>query len=174
GRGGQHAAAEGLVAAGDGVGVGDVGGGDRAVEVGVVPHVVAAGPGGDGVLVGQVPVTVGVRVARGQREGHAVGRVLHPLDHAPGVGQDRRHVRPPVLAIVATLLQTVVLPALVRRIAVAQDHAVDGGRSAEPAQPGVVIDEDFLGVRVAGAEGGDDPPGLVVAEPVPRVAAVHV
>jgi hypothetical protein len=69
---GEHAAAEGLVATGDGVGVGNVGGGDGAVEVGVLADVVAGG-GADPARIGRVPVAVAIRVAGGQREWNAVG-----------------------------------------------------------------------------------------------------
>lgn len=80
--------------------VGLVLGGDRAVEI----HVL-----GDGVRAGEdvagVVLPIGVGVPRGEPEGHAVGGVLDRLGLHTGVGDDRRHVRPPVLQVVAAFLE---------------------------------------------------------------------
>ncbi|MGD9789514.1 MAG: hypothetical protein AB7Q00_05430 [Phycisphaerales bacterium] len=160
GVGAQEPAAEGLVAAGDGVGVGDVVALDLAIEVGVLANVVRPAAG-DRRVVGRVPVAVGVGVARGEGVGHAVGRVLDPLDHRAGVGEDGADIGAPVLAVVESFLAVALGEArpAVLHVAVAEDDAVDVGRAGEaPAaspesQTRGVVHEDLLGLIVVVAEG---------------------
>jgi hypothetical protein len=74
---------------------------DGPVEIHVLPDVVRPG---DGRGIGAVEVPIRVRVPRGERHRHAVAGVLHPFDHASVIGDQSRHIVPPVLGVVDPLL----------------------------------------------------------------------